>query len=354
MGATAEEQHARPEQDLSPMWVLATLLKARRVMIGAVVVGAVVALAVSFFIPVKYTTTFSFTPAATSDEGGAGLAQLAGQFGVALGGLTGQGQPPQFYADLLSTREILSPIVRDSFAPTSDSTVKEPLAVLLHTDDKDPNRAFEGTLKELQETVVQAAVQSRTTGVVTVSVRTTSPQVSFALAQRLVASVNDFNARTAQEQASDERRFLEARLADEQTALRAAEDAQQHFLQLNRSISSSPELTFEMTRLQRNVDFHSGIVTSIAQQYEQARINEVRDTPAISLVDRPTLARLPDPRGRGKLVLGVAFFTAMVTASVVLLRDWWPAPGATDADPALLTIRDELDAFWRSLRRRRA
>lgn len=353
MGTTAEDQHARSERDLSPLWVLATLLRARAVIVRAVVAGAVLAIGGSFFIPAKYTTTFSFTPAASNDQGGGGLAQLAGQFGFALGGLAGQGQSPQFYADLLGTREILGPIVTDSFAAGPDSTVKVPLAVFLDTDNKDPDRAFEGTLKELNDKVIQAAVQSKTTGVVTVRVRTTSPYVSYALAERLVAAVNDFNARTAQAQASEERKFLESRLADEQGALRAAEDAQQRFLQTNRVTTNSPELTFQLGRLQRNVDLHSGIVTSLAQQYEQARIQEVRNTPAITLVDRPTLPRVADPRGRGKLMLGVAFFFAMVAASVVLLQAWWPARGATDADPALLSIRDELEALWRGLRRRR-
>lgn len=353
MGATVGGQHAGTERDLSPLWVMATLLKARRFMIRAVVVGAILALAVSIFIPAKYTTTFSFTPAASDDQNAGGLAQLAGQFGVALGGLAGQGQSPQFYADLLDTREILGPIATDSFATSSDSTAKVPLAVFLDTDDRDPNRAFEGTLKELQDRVIQAAVQSKTTGVVTVRVRTTSPQVSYAIAQRLVAAVNDFNSRTAQAQASAERQFLESRLADEQGTLRAAEDAQQRFLQTNRATTNSPELTFKLGRLQRNVDLHSGIVTSLAQQYEQARIQEVRNTPAITLVDHPTIAPLPDPRGRGKLILGVAFFAAMVAASVVLLQAWWPAPGTTDADPALLSIRDEFESLWRGLRRRR-
>ena len=353
MEEASAERSSRTERDLSPLWIVATLLRARGVMWRALLAAAILATLGSILIPAKYSTEFSFTPAVPDDQAGAGLTQLAGQFGFTLGGLAGQGRSPQFYADLLGTREILGPIAADSFATSLGASAKVPLAVLLGTDDRDPNRQFEATLKELQLRVIQVEVRSRTTGVITVKVRTTSPLVSYALAKRLVAAVNDFNARTAQQQAAEERRFLESRLEDEQMALRAAEDAQQHFLQTNRVIANSAELSFQLARLQRVVDLHAAIVSGLAQQYEQARIREVRDTPAISLVDQPTMARQADPRGRGKLVLGIVFFAGMVAATAVLLREWWPALDAKEADLALVSIRDELVALWQGLRRHR-
>ncbi|MFP8875045.1 MAG: hypothetical protein VCB42_11110, partial [Myxococcota bacterium] len=43
-----------------------------------------------------------------------------------------------------------------------------------------------------------------------------------------------------------------------------------------------------------------------AQAYEQARIDEVRNTPVITIVDQPEFPVIPDPRGRLRtLALGL-------------------------------------------------
>jgi uncharacterized protein involved in exopolysaccharide biosynthesis len=67
-------------------------------------------------------------------------------------------------------------------------------------------------------------------------------------------------------------------------------------------------------------------VSSLAQNYEQARIDEVRDIPVITIVEEPEAPALPDPRmlllrGILALVAGallgslLAFFLAFVRAS---------------------------------------
>jgi uncharacterized protein involved in exopolysaccharide biosynthesis len=74
------------------------------------------------------------------------------------------------------------------------------------------------------------------------------------------------------------------------------------------------------------VDIRQAVVIALAQNYEQARIDEVRDIPVITIVEAPAVPALPDPRMlllRGVLalvagaVLGalLAFFPAFVRAS---------------------------------------
>ena len=93
-----------------------------------------------------------------------------------------------------------------------------------------------------------------------------------------------------------------------------AEDSLKAFLVENRQFSNSPQLTFEHDRLQRQVAMRQVLVTAMAQAYEQARIDGVRNTPVITVIDQPEPPPLPDRCGRlltlmlgltGGLVAGV-------------------------------------------------
>jgi len=90
---------------------------------------------------------------------------------------------------------------------------------------------------------------------------------------------------TRQSQAAAERGFTEERMAEAQEELRAAENELQRFLQNNRQFQNSPELVFQHDRLQRRVAMRQQVYTSLVQSYEQARIDEVPNTPVITVVE---------------------------------------------------------------------
>jgi uncharacterized protein involved in exopolysaccharide biosynthesis len=270
------------DESVSLLWMLAVLVRERRLILVFTAAGIILGLALALVRPKTYTTTFSFLPQSTSDPTRAGLAGLAGQFGISLGALGGEAQSPQLYADLLVTRAVLGPIATDSFPVGPDSATKVPLASFLHVGDDAPPVVVEKTLRALRKEVVTTTVATRTTGMVTVQVRTKSPYVSLKIADRLLEGLNYFNLITRQSQAREERRFTEGRLEAARASLRAAEDALQRFLQTNRQFAESPALTFQRDRLQREVLLQQQVVISLAQQYEENRIREVRDTPVIS------------------------------------------------------------------------
>jgi len=159
---------------------------------------------------------------------------------------------------------------------------------------------------------------NKTTGVVQFSVETRWPSVSLGIVSALVAGVNEFNQRTRQSQAAAERRFLEGRLAGASDDLRMAEDRQEAFLRGNRQLTNSPQLTFENERLGRSVALQQQVVTSLTQAYEDARMREVRDTPVITVIEPPSVAAMPDPRGRLKSV-ALGFLLGLFVGGLVVI-----------------------------------
>jgi uncharacterized protein involved in exopolysaccharide biosynthesis len=331
---------------VSVAWILAVLLVRRRLLIATTTAGLLLALVAALLKAPQYTSTFSFTPQSNPDQSRSGLAALAGQFGVAVGASS---QPPQLYADLLSTRELLGPIARDSFPLSLTDRRKVPVPEFLKIKGADPRVVEERTIQKLRTRVVSASAAVRTTGVVGVAVRTESPVVSFEIAKRLVDGLNQFNVATRRSQAGEERRFTEGRLAEAKASLRAAEDALQYFLSANRQIGTSPQLTFQRERLQREVSLQQQVVLNLSQQYEEARIREVRDTPVITVIERPVLPAMPDPRGRAMMVILGTFAGLFVGVAFVLMREGWNRQRRHEsADPSYSLLETE----WQSVRRR--
>jgi len=101
--------------------------------------------------------------------------------------------------------------------------------------------------------------------------------------------VDSFNRASRRGQAGAERQFAEARVNEATAELRVAENRLQAFLETNRAFRNSPVLTFEQDRLARDVSTKQALYTTLVQAYEQARTQEVRDTPIFSQLEAPTL-----------------------------------------------------------------
>lgn len=289
------ELNIGPRDEISFLSLGTALLRRRWRIARWTGIGAVLAAIVVFSRPALYVASASFVTQGQTDASRSGLASLAGQFGVSLPG-GNQSLSPDFYAQLLKSRELLQSIVIDTLTVQELGNKRVLFLDLFDIRGDTQKRREEQGVRALNR-LVSAAV-NRTTGVVEFSVATRWPSVSMAIAQALVEAVNDFNRRTRQEQAGAERKFIEGRLSLAGADLRASEDRLEQFLKSNRQFASSPDLTFERDRLQRDVTLKQQVFTSLTQSYEEVRIREVRDTPVITLVESPAVPTLPEPRRR--------------------------------------------------------
>ena len=304
------------DEEVSLFAVATMLLRNRWRIARWALAGALLAGILVLFKPAKYTASASFIPQGT-DVNRSGLATLAGQFGLSIPG--NQTLSPDFYANLLRAKTILLPIVRDTFTVAEEGGRKTNFQKLFEIKGATAPVRDERGVRQL-ERMLSTAV-GKTTGVVSFSVETRWPSVSLGIVQRLVSAVDEFNQRTRQGQAAAERKFVEGRLAVAASDLRAAEDRLQSFLQNNREYSRSPELNFAHDRLQRDVNLQQQVFTSLTQSLEEVRIREVRDTPAITVVEPPAVDLIPESRRRVLYVLLGLFFGAFVGALVVFASE---------------------------------
>ena len=229
----------------------------------------------------------------------AGLAGIAGQLGVSLG--TEASQSPRFYADVAKSREILDRLLLAHYGDPRvldeprDSTT---LLDVLRPGGRNARDRLERGAKKLAR-LLSGDINAQT-NIVTVKADSRYPELAAAVANRLVAYLNEFNTQTRQSQARERRRFIEQRVAQGERDLREAEDALKTFYQANRSWQQSPQLMFEEGRLRRQVEVRQELYLTLRREYETARIEEVNDTPVITVIDS---AVVPQHRSSPKRTL---------------------------------------------------
>jgi len=148
------------------------------------------------------------------------------------------------------------------------------------------------------------------------------------LAQQIVENlfryVNELNLDMRRQRAADEARFIDERLGTARSELYAAEDRLQTFLRSNRDLGSVAEGTFQRERLEREVEMRQQIFTSLSLAYEQSRLDEVRNTAVISIVERPTAPLFPNSRHVGVKAILAAGIGALIGLALGWLveREW--------------------------------
>jgi len=281
-----------------------------RVILGTGVLAALVAGAVILLLPRSYSSQSAFVT--QSRRSSSTLSGLAAQFGLNMP-VAEASQSPQFYADFVRSRPVLASAASRTYQVAAGGiTVAQMYGI-----EKSDSAQTEFAVVERLGRQVEAAASVRT-GVVRLRTRLRSAEAAQQLNQTLLELLNRFNMETRQSQAGAERAFAEQRYSDASARLRTSEAELLRFYQRNRDIRHSPELQFEADRLQRVVAMDQDVATSLLQALEQARIEEVRDTPLITVIEPPSMAARPDSRGVVPAV-AVAFLFGTVLGVLIVV-----------------------------------
>jgi uncharacterized protein involved in exopolysaccharide biosynthesis len=269
------------------------------------------------FAPRGYTSTATFIPVATKMP--TSLTGIAAQLGIGLS-TADAAESPQFYIELIQSREILTPVVQSTFQIPTDNGVKSATLIQWYGLANRPRSVANAeAIKELTKRMVTGT--SLKSGVVTVSVTDASPVVAQQIIARMLDQVTRFNESRRLEKAAAEREFTASQLAETDAALRAAETRLRDFMELNR-VRVSPALQLEQDRLQREVNMRQELYTATAQAYQQVKIEELRNARSISIIESPEVPPIPNPRGVLKATLLGSLVGFLVGSLLALFREY--------------------------------
>ncbi len=277
--------------------------------------GAAIGVVVALLLPPQYTSSASFIAQGASTS----LLPTAFQGIAASMGLgAARDFSPQFYADLLTSRPVMAGAVHRRYDIPSHSPTT--YVDIYNLGGPDSALALEKALKHLHRRLATRA--DPRTNIITVSVAARDPYLSRDILQALLASLDSLNIGFRREQSRELREFFESRVEAAQQDLGEAEDALRAFLQRNRVIQT-PDLQFEQIRLTRVADLKRAVYMTVVQQFEEAKLQESRNVPILTVLSAPVLPvkRSGPPRRLVvALALGLAF--ALAYALPWIGRTW--------------------------------
>lgn len=259
----------------------------------------------------EYVASMAFTI-----EGGGGAlpawSGIASQFGVDLPfGEASDGL--EFYVELSTSRDILARLARENFVVPGGNT-QRPLMEILDRGGDDAVDSLQRAVRQLKKRIrVSPAPEA---GWIRVVVRMPGDSLAEAVSRGFLRIINDAGIGRLQSRASIQREFVEKRWQDAGDELASAEDSLRRFLEQNRTVLQSPRLQMESTRFERQIGMRQTVFTALAQMREQARLEELRATPVISVVESPdgSAEEMVNPlllglvSGAGALMLYLAWY----------------------------------------------
>ena len=217
---------------------------------------------------------------------------LATQLGLNIGTSGDETQSAEFFIDLVRSRTIVARIADSLYTVyTPKDATRRSLASIYGFDKKAGPLAKAEAVEQLRDRITASTWGQ--TGIILLSVVAEQPTLAQQILRNLVGELDAFNIARRKERASAEREFLEKLLNDAKLDLVRAETQLSTFRELTRAYANSPALGLENSRLLREVSMRQQIVTAMTQSLEQAKIEEVRDIPAITLIDQPEPAAAP-------------------------------------------------------------
>ena len=267
-------------------------------------VGATTAGILAFVLPTYYTATAAFQaePSAGAPLSSS-LAGLAAQFGAIQ--LPGQSNP-QLFADILTTDVVLRRVARATY-PWSTGTAG--LAVVYGYDRESPAWRDYHTVRKLRR-AISIDVNVRTS-VVSFAVEARTPELAVALVDTALVALDEANIALRRARAAAEQSFTADRAEHARQELADAEANLAGFYERNRTIASSPSLQIEEGRLRRSVDVAQQVFVQLRLQEEQAAVQAVRNTPAITVID-PAVQPVKPSWPRKKLAIAAGFLCGLL------------------------------------------
>lgn len=292
-----------PESSIDWLALLTTLWSSRK-LIAAVVGGAtVLAVIVSLLLPKYYKSTATLLPE-TDKSKLAGLAGIASLAGVNVGEMPLE----DLYPTIIESEAVLKEVI---YATYKTERFPNPVNLIQYWEIESGNslQDYEAALRQLQGELDVSL--DRQTKVVTLSLLTREPQLSADILNNVVAELDKFLRTKKTTNATEQRKWIEARLEEVKKDLERSENTLKEFREKNRRVIDSPQLLLEQERLIREVQINSTLYTELKKQYELIKIEEIKNIPLINVMDAARPAAKKDKPQRAVIVLVSIFLSAL-------------------------------------------
>lgn len=297
-----------PQSTSIDLLALTAAVWSKRKMIISIIGGVTIAsVIISLLMQESFLSRTVLLP--ESDKGKlsslGGLSDLASLAGVNIGG--GDGSLVKLYPTIVKSEAVLKPVIYKKY---QTKAFPNPVNLIEYweIEEKTPERSYEVALK-LLTTELLVAMENKTL-VLTMSISMPEPQLAADILNSITAELDNVIRKKRTTSAGEQRKFVEARLAEVKDDLSASENALKEFREKNRQVFS-PQLLLEQERLIRDVQINAAVYTELRKQFEIVKIEEVKNIPVINILDPAVPAARKDKPKRSVIVI-TAFLLSFI------------------------------------------
>lgn len=255
-----------------------------KIIIASIALTFLVALIV-YFVPNKYKATATLLP--SSDSNGLGqYSSIASMVGISL---PGNGESQEIYPDIIFSERILIKLAEKRWSYSKSDTLIslynlfkiEAINVSLFPEIEKQKLLF----KYLREKVISVDIDKKTNILTINVVCENDPKLAADIANFILGELNEYNNNVRKTKSTEEKIFLESRLAEVQIEMHNAEEDLKNFEESHRNWNNSPTLKLDWQRLNRKVDVSTTIWIELKKQYELVKLNVLREKSTIDVLD---------------------------------------------------------------------
>jgi len=314
---------------------LAGVIGSWRLIAAAGLGAGIITAALVLVVPDRYESSFTFVPQ-TAASGAAARAPLAGlaqglglsNIAGALSGSTGS----DYFAAVLDSRSLAERVLLHPFA--KGTRLRNPdatnLLIVLGADADHFERSLDGGVRAFGN--ILNVKTDPVTHVVTVSVQLETPELAQQVGDITLRELDKLNDDINHRLAVAQLDFVSQQLRQAGTGLYAAEDSLKNFQLANRTVAS-PALAFEQSRLTRKMNNAEALYQSLTQQYQQSRLDAVKDLPSFAVLDPPNKPSLRAFPKRRRAVTVAVVLACLTAGAAVFARSLLPSSADPSADP---------------------
>lgn len=282
----------------------------------------------SFFLDKRYTSTISVMPN-SADNNVSSIGLLVQDFGMSSSG----GNFP--IAELATSNSILDIIYNNTF-DLSENKGKTTLADLLSTNktsflrkilvsltkanSNNPDLLKYNTLNKFKSDRLSINYD-RKTSITSISVTVEDPLAAQQIAQNFYDELSLFINKSINDGAKIKQAFLNEKIQSVEIELFENENILEDFLNTNKLLNESPRLLKEFNSIQREITLKETAYLLLKRELEIAKIDEVKNTLKLIIIDKPNLPAVKSYPSRLNLSFSIATLLVLIWFLIGIKND---------------------------------
>ncbi|MBA65347.1 MAG: hypothetical protein CMG55_06075 [Candidatus Marinimicrobia bacterium] len=257
---------------------------------------------IQFYTKPIYVSTSKIVSSGASNSGVSQAVGLAAQFGISLGG--SQSGPKWIYSEMVNSRDIAKKMLARTINIEKNQKPRSLYEIILKENINNTDKekldfmAYEALMDMIEIS------EDQRTGIITLNVKSYDKHLAYQLNKIIIEELDNHQREYNSSLTARGRNFIEERIIQTEKELNLAEEDLKKFRESNRRIENSPGLLLDQQRLDREVLVLTGVFTTLKQQLETTKIEQVKESDYVIIINPPNIPLYyTSPRKRQYVVL---------------------------------------------------